>query len=121
MERQISGEEWPMTFELKYGTTKQRRQSSNFLFLDAPGSTSVVAEEAGDWGTFRMIVARKPQIAFEIKEKERVSQFYQLPSFDEQEIWFPTLRNTIWVLTTRLHDFAKVRMPIAYCYVTLLI
>ena len=66
-----------------------------------------------------MIVARKPQIAFEIKEKESVSQFYQLPSSDEQEMWFPTLRNTIWVLT-RLHDFAKVRM-IAYRYVTLLI
>ena len=63
MERQISGEKWPMTFELKYG---MKKQSSSFLFLDAPGSlqTSVVAEEAGDWGTFRMIVARKPQIAF---------------------------------------------------------
>jgi len=46
-----------MTFELKYGMKKQRRRSSNFLFLVAPGSlqTSAVAEGAGDWGTFGMI------------------------------------------------------------------
>ena len=56
--------------------------------------------------------ARKPPTAFEIKEKDSVSQIFQLPSLDKQETWFPTLRKTIWVLS-QLHDFVKV-CPIVY-------
>jgi hypothetical protein len=48
MKRQITGEEWPMTFELKYG---MKKRSSNFLFLDAPGSlqmSTVAQQEIGE-------------------------------------------------------------------------
>ena len=41
-----------------------------------------------------------------MKEKESISQLFQLPSLDKQETWYPTLRKTIWVLS-QLHDFVK--------------
>ena len=45
----------------------------------------------------------------EIKEKESVSQLFQLKSLDKQDTWYPTLRKTVWVLS-QLHDFVKVRL-----------
>ena len=53
-----------------------------------------------------LTAARKSLTANEIKEKESISQLFQLPSLDKQETWFPTLRKTIWVLS-QLHDFVK--------------
>lgn len=44
---------------------------------------------------------------FEIKEKESVSQLFQLKSLDKQDTWYPTLRKTVWVLS-QLHEFVKV-------------
>ena len=69
--------------------------------------------------TFFFLAAKTPQTGFEIKEKESVSQFFQPPSLDKQERWFPTLRKMIWVLSQH-YDFVKVRLN-AYCYATLLI
>jgi hypothetical protein len=54
-----------------------------------------------------LLDARKPTSGFEIKEKESVSQLFQLPSLAKQDTWYPTLRKTIWVLS-QLHDFVKV-------------
>lgn len=50
---------------------------------------------------------RKPVSQYEIKEKDSVSQLFQLPSLDKKETWFPTLEKTVWVLS-QLHDFVKV-------------
>ncbi|KAH9932506.1 Sec34-like family-domain-containing protein [Fomitopsis serialis] len=54
----------------------------------------------------RLLAARKPVTGFEIKEKESVSQLFQLKSLDRQDMWYPTLRRTVWVLS-QLHDFVK--------------
>ena len=43
----------------------------------------------------------------EIKEKQSVSQVFQLKSLDKQETWYPTLQKTVWVLS-QLKDFVKV-------------
>ena len=43
----------------------------------------------------------------EIKEKQSVSQVFQLKSWDKQETWYPTLQKTVWVLS-QLKDFVKV-------------
>lgn len=51
--------------------------------------------------------ARKSVSGLEIKEKESISQLFQLKSLDKQDTWFPTLRKTIWVLS-QLHEFVKV-------------
>lgn len=56
------------------------------------------------------VAARKPVTGLEIKEKESVSQLFQLKSLDRQDTWYPTLRKTVWVLS-QLHDFVKVRYP----------
>ncbi|KII92962.1 hypothetical protein PLICRDRAFT_37778 [Plicaturopsis crispa FD-325 SS-3] len=53
-----------------------------------------------------LVAARKPTTGFEIKEKESISQIFQLSSLDKQDTWFPTLRKTVWVLS-QLHDFVK--------------
>ncbi|KAH9839058.1 Sec34-like family-domain-containing protein [Rhodofomes roseus] len=54
----------------------------------------------------KLVSARKPVTGFEIKEKESVSQLFQLKSLDKQDTWYPTLRKTVWVLS-QLHDFVK--------------
>ncbi|KZP22300.1 Sec34-domain-containing protein [Athelia psychrophila] len=54
----------------------------------------------------KLVAARKPLTGLEIREKESISQLFQLPSLDKQETWFPTLRKTIWVLS-QLHDFVN--------------
>ena len=48
---------------------------------------------------------------FEIKEKESVSQLFQLKSLDKQDTWYPTLRKTVWVLS-QLHEFVKVCLSV---------
>ena len=54
-----------------------------------------------------MSAARKPQSGNEIREKESVSEIFQLPSLDKQDTWYPTMRKMVWVLS-QLHDFVKV-------------
>ncbi|KAG2366281.1 Sec34-like family-domain-containing protein [Suillus spraguei] len=54
----------------------------------------------------KLVDARKPVSQHEIKEKDSVSQLFQLPSLDKKETWFPTLQKTVWVLS-QLHDFVK--------------
>ncbi|KAG2154342.1 Sec34-like family-domain-containing protein [Suillus bovinus] len=54
----------------------------------------------------KLVTARKPVSQYEIKEKDSVSQLFQLPSLDKKETWFPTLQKTVWVLS-QLHDFVK--------------
>jgi hypothetical protein len=54
----------------------------------------------------KLAAARKPISQYEIKEKDSVSQLFQLPSLDKKETWFPTLQKTVWVLS-QLHDFVK--------------
>ncbi|KAF9227177.1 Sec34-domain-containing protein [Gyrodon lividus] len=54
----------------------------------------------------RLVAARKPVSQFDIKEKESVSQLFQLSSLDKKETWYPTLQKTVWVLS-QLHDFVK--------------
>ncbi|KAI0338277.1 Sec34-domain-containing protein [Trametopsis cervina] len=54
----------------------------------------------------KLVAARKPVTGFEIKEKESVSQLFQLKSLDKQDTWYPTLSKTVWVLS-QLHDFVK--------------
>ncbi|KAG1869755.1 Sec34-like family-domain-containing protein [Suillus tomentosus] len=54
----------------------------------------------------KLIAMRKPVSQYEIKEKDSVSQLFQLPSLDKKETWFPTLEKTVWVLS-QLHDFVK--------------
>ena len=44
----------------------------------------------------------------DIKEKQSISQIFQLKSLDKQETWYPTLQKTVWVLS-HLKDFVKVR------------
>ena len=44
----------------------------------------------------------------DIKEKQSISQIFQLKSLDKQETWYPTLQKTVWVLS-QLKDFVKVR------------
>jgi hypothetical protein len=51
--------------------------------------------------------ARKPVTGFEIKEKESISQLFQLKSLNKQDTWYPTLTKTVWVLS-QLHDYVKV-------------
>jgi hypothetical protein len=58
-------------------------------------------------GLFFGSVARKVPTGYEIKEKESVSQLFQLPSLDKKDTWYPTLQKTVWVLS-QLHDFVKV-------------
>lgn len=53
-----------------------------------------------------LISARKPQSGNEIREKESVSEIFQLPSLDKQDTWYPTMRKMVWVLS-QLHDFVK--------------
>ncbi|PSS38005.1 hypothetical protein PHLCEN_2v145 [Hermanssonia centrifuga] len=54
----------------------------------------------------KLVSARKPVSAIDIKEKESFSQIFQLKSLDKQDTWYPTLRKTVWVLS-QLHDFVK--------------
>ncbi|KZT63738.1 Sec34-domain-containing protein [Daedalea quercina L-15889] len=54
----------------------------------------------------KLVSARQPVTGFEMKEKESVSQLFQLKSLDKQDTWYPTLRKTVWVLS-QLHDFVK--------------
>ncbi|KAG1812095.1 Sec34-like family-domain-containing protein [Suillus subaureus] len=44
----------------------------------------------------KLVTARKPVSQHEIKEKDSVSQLFQLPSLDKKETWFPTLQKTVW-------------------------
>lgn len=55
----------------------------------------------------RLAEARKPLTGLEIKEKESVSQLFQLKTLNKQDTWYPTLGKTVWVLS-QLHDFVKV-------------
>ncbi|KAF8638150.1 hypothetical protein AX17_002407 [Amanita inopinata Kibby_2008] len=50
--------------------------------------------------------ARNPPSLTELREKESVSQIFQLPSLDKQDTWYPTLQKTVWILS-QLHDFVK--------------
>ncbi|PCH35965.1 Sec34-domain-containing protein [Wolfiporia cocos MD-104 SS10] len=54
----------------------------------------------------KLISARKPVSGLEMKEKESVSQLFQLKSLDKQDTWYPTLQKTLWVLS-QLHDFVN--------------
>ncbi|CAL1706078.1 unnamed protein product [Somion occarium] len=54
----------------------------------------------------KLVAARKPVSGFEIKEKESVSQLFQLKSLDKRDTWYPTLEKTVWVLS-QLHDFVN--------------
>ncbi|KAI0088101.1 Sec34-domain-containing protein [Irpex rosettiformis] len=54
----------------------------------------------------KLVDARKPVTGFEIKEKESISQLFQLKSLDKQDTWYPTLQKTVWVLS-QLHEFVK--------------
>ncbi|KAK2460187.1 hypothetical protein APHAL10511_007778 [Amanita phalloides] len=51
-------------------------------------------------------VARQPTLTMGLREKESVSQMFQLPSVDKQDTWYPTLQKTVWILS-QLHDFVK--------------
>ncbi|KAF8629303.1 hypothetical protein AX15_003520 [Amanita polypyramis BW_CC] len=51
-------------------------------------------------------VARQPPSSIGLREKESVSQMFQLPSIDKQDTWYPTLQKTVWVLS-QLHNFVK--------------
>jgi conserved oligomeric Golgi complex subunit 3 len=64
-------------------------------------------EKCRSWGW--LVAARRPVTGYEIKEKESVSQLFQLPSLDKKDTWYPTLQKTVWVLS-QLHDFVKVRL-----------
>ncbi|EIW83115.1 Sec34-domain-containing protein [Coniophora puteana RWD-64-598 SS2] len=48
------------------------------------------------------LVAQPPRS----QQKGESRQLFQLPSFDKQETWFPTLQKCVWVLS-QLHDFVK--------------
>ncbi|KAA1475103.1 Sec34-domain-containing protein [Dentipellis sp. KUC8613] len=54
----------------------------------------------------KLVAARKPATGYEIREKESISQLFQLSSLDKRETWFPTLSKTVWVLS-QLHDFVQ--------------
>lgn len=54
----------------------------------------------------KLLKARKPLTGLEIKEKESVSQLFQLKTLNKQDTWYPTLGKTVWVLS-QLHDFVK--------------
>ncbi|KAI0058733.1 Sec34-domain-containing protein [Artomyces pyxidatus] len=54
----------------------------------------------------KLIAARQPATGNEIREKESISQLFQLSSLDKRETWFPTLSKTVWVLS-QLHDFVQ--------------
>ncbi|KAG9220431.1 hypothetical protein CCMSSC00406_0003887 [Pleurotus cornucopiae] len=54
----------------------------------------------------KLVNARKPATTFEIKEKESISQLFQITSLEKRETWYPTLQKTVWVLS-QLHDFVK--------------
>ncbi|KAH9940375.1 Sec34-domain-containing protein [Epithele typhae] len=54
----------------------------------------------------KLVAARKPASALDIKEKQSVSQLFQSKSLDKQETWYPTLQRTVWVLS-QLKDFVK--------------
>ncbi|KAI0074424.1 Sec34-domain-containing protein [Panus rudis PR-1116 ss-1] len=54
----------------------------------------------------KLVSARKPVTGFEIREKESVSQLFQLKSLDKRDTWYPTLEKTVFVLS-QLHDFVK--------------
>ncbi|KAI0044273.1 Sec34-domain-containing protein [Auriscalpium vulgare] len=54
----------------------------------------------------KLIAARKPVTGYEMREKESISQLFQLSSLDKRETWFPTLSKTVWVLS-QLHDFVQ--------------
>ncbi|RPD58666.1 Sec34-domain-containing protein [Lentinus tigrinus ALCF2SS1-6] len=73
----------------------------------------------------KLVAARKPMTGLEIKEKQSVSQIFQLKSLDKQETWYPTLQKTVWVLS-QLKDFVKpaifddlAQEAITYCKQTL--
>ncbi|KAM5533738.1 hypothetical protein V8D89_012611 [Ganoderma adspersum] len=73
----------------------------------------------------KLLAARKPLSGTEIKEKQSVSQLFQLKSLDKQETWYPTLQKTVWVLS-QLKDFVKpaifddlAQEAINYCKQTL--
>ncbi|KAJ7592675.1 Sec34-like family-domain-containing protein [Mycena floridula] len=54
----------------------------------------------------KLITARQPVSATGIKEKEVISQIFQMPSLDKKGTWFPTLQKVVWVLS-QLHEFVK--------------
>ncbi|KIY73271.1 Sec34-domain-containing protein [Cylindrobasidium torrendii FP15055 ss-10] len=54
----------------------------------------------------KLIEARKPASATDMKEKEIVSQIFRTPSLEKQDTWYPTLQKTVWVLS-QLHDYVK--------------
>ncbi|OBZ70968.1 Conserved oligomeric Golgi complex subunit 3 [Grifola frondosa] len=56
----------------------------------------------------KLVAARKILSGADLKEKESVSQLFQLKSLDKQDTWFPTLRKTVWVLS-QLHEYVKRR------------
>ncbi|TBU48650.1 Sec34-domain-containing protein [Dichomitus squalens] len=73
----------------------------------------------------KLLAARKPLSGTEIKEKQSINQIFQLKSLDKQETWYPTLQETVWVLS-QLKDFVKpaifddlAQEAINYCRQTL--
>ncbi|KAF8072123.1 Sec34-like family-domain-containing protein [Lyophyllum atratum] len=53
-----------------------------------------------------LVAVSKQAISTDIQEKQSVSELFRLPSIDQQDTWYPTLRKTVWVLS-QLHDFVK--------------
>lgn len=71
------------------------------------GEQSVFPVQLGPFIDDLTVAARKPLSGTEIKEKQSVSQLFQLKSLDKQETWYPTLQKTVWILS-QLKDFVKV-------------
>jgi hypothetical protein len=67
----------------------------------------IIALLVADGYLTKLVAASKPITGYEIKEKESVSQLFQLSSLNKKETWYPTLQKTVWVLS-QLHDFVKV-------------
>ncbi|THH08771.1 hypothetical protein EW146_g8889 [Bondarzewia mesenterica] len=44
----------------------------------------------------KLIASRKPPTGYEIREKESISQLFQLSSLEKRDTWFPTLSKTVW-------------------------
>ncbi|KAI0743658.1 Sec34-domain-containing protein [Daedaleopsis nitida] len=73
----------------------------------------------------KLLAARRPVSGHDIREKQSVSQIFQLKSLDKQETWYPTLQKMVWVLS-QLKDFVKpaifddlAQEAINYCRQTL--
>ncbi|KAF9526898.1 Sec34-domain-containing protein [Crepidotus variabilis] len=54
-----------------------------------------------------LVDASKPPSSALLQEKQSTSQIFQnVPALERQDLWYPTLRRTVWVLS-QLRDFVK--------------